>query len=413
MIKYLFIVCSVLIFVSVSHAGWFFQTSPVSSDLYSVNFNHGNDNIVWACGEDGVILYSSNGGVNWILQNSGTTNDLFAIVFMEISGGPVYACGENGIILRTSDNGFNWTIVPSPSGKTLRDISDFNFLTVGESGVILKSTNEGLNWFAVSSPTIKNLYAVSGTFGYYAVGEDGIILKGISQGMSWDISPSGVTNNLYGVPLFGSTNITVGQNGLILRSTNFGGSWYSQNSLTQKTIRSVEFSVNNTSRIYCVGDSGLILKTTNEGVDWGFQHSGTDKDLNSVFFYLNDNIGYAVGDNGTILKTTDGGGLITSAEAHPGLENIPSGYTLRQNYPNPFNPNTQIRYLLSENGLVRLKIYDVLGDEVAVLVNEKQNKGNYSYQLSTVNYQLSSGIYFYRLEVDGMLSEAKRMVLLK
>ncbi len=91
---------------------------------------------------------------------------------------------------------------------------------------------------------------------------------------------------------------------------------------------------------------------------------------------------------------------------------VPEGFRLEQNYPNPFNPSTIIRYSLIENGFVTLKVYDVLGNEVATLVNEKQNPGTYSYQLSTVNYQLSSGLYFYKLE-SGNFTETRSMVLIK
>ncbi len=90
----------------------------------------------------------------------------------------------------------------------------------------------------------------------------------------------------------------------------------------------------------------------------------------------------------------------------------PEKFSLSQNYPNPFNPSTVIRYSLIENGLVTLKVYDVLGNEIATLVNERQNPGNYSYQLSTVNYQLSSGIYFYKLTAGDFIS-VKKMTLLK
>ena len=91
---------------------------------------------------------------------------------------------------------------------------------------------------------------------------------------------------------------------------------------------------------------------------------------------------------------------------------IPEIFSLSQNYPNPFNPSTVIRYSVSENSFVSLKVYDVLGNEVAELINEKQNPGSYNYQFSTSNYQLSSGIYFYKLE-SGAFSETKRMILLK
>ncbi len=91
---------------------------------------------------------------------------------------------------------------------------------------------------------------------------------------------------------------------------------------------------------------------------------------------------------------------------------VPGNFSLSQNYPNPFNPTTVIRYSISENSFVSLKVYDVLGNEVAALVNEKQNPGSYNCQFSTVNYQLSSGMYFYKLTA-GEFSEVKKMTLLK
>ncbi|MCX6170983.1 MAG: S8 family serine peptidase [Ignavibacteriales bacterium] len=91
---------------------------------------------------------------------------------------------------------------------------------------------------------------------------------------------------------------------------------------------------------------------------------------------------------------------------------IPSQFNLSQNYPNPFNPSTIISYQLSTISHVQLKVYDVLGKEVAVLVNEVQQPGNYNSQFSIVNYQLSSGVYFYRLQTDNFTS-TKKMMLIK
>jgi hypothetical protein len=80
---------------------------------------------------------------------------------------------------------------------------------------------------------------------------------------------------------------------------------------------------------------------------------------------------------------------------------IPQENTLIQNYPNPFNPTTNIRFKIADFGLVTLKVYDVLGREVAVLVNEMKQPGTYHYTLSTINNTLSSGIYFARLIVHS------------
>lgn len=91
---------------------------------------------------------------------------------------------------------------------------------------------------------------------------------------------------------------------------------------------------------------------------------------------------------------------------------VVSDFKLYQNYPNPFNPVTNIRFDIQKQGLVTLKVYDVLGKEVATLVNESLIPGTYNYQLSTDNYQLMSGVYFYKLETNGFY-ETKRLVLLK
>ena len=87
-------------------------------------------------------------------------------------------------------------------------------------------------------------------------------------------------------------------------------------------------------------------------------------------------------------------------------------YELLQNYPNPFNPTTNLEFGILELGFVSLKIYNSLGLEVATIVNETLTPGTYNYQFSTVNYQLASGVYFYRLEA-GSFVETKRMLLLK
>jgi len=93
-------------------------------------------------------------------------------------------------------------------------------------------------------------------------------------------------------------------------------------------------------------------------------------------------------------------------------QEIPSGFNLDQNFPNPFNPKTIINYELrvSSDELVSLKVFDVLGNEVAELVNEKQNVGSYSVEFDGGN--LSSGIYFYTLQA-GDFSQTKKMTLIK
>ena len=89
---------------------------------------------------------------------------------------------------------------------------------------------------------------------------------------------------------------------------------------------------------------------------------------------------------------------------------VPTEYALSQNYPNPFNPSTKINFAIPTTGLVTMKIYDVLGKEVATLVNETKVAGTYSVNFDGTN--LSSGVYFYRVEANDFVA-VKRMMLIK
>jgi hypothetical protein len=89
---------------------------------------------------------------------------------------------------------------------------------------------------------------------------------------------------------------------------------------------------------------------------------------------------------------------------------MPKKFTLLQNYPNPFNPTTTIAYTISQQSHVLLTIYDLLGREAAVLVNERKEAGRYSMQWDAS--AVPSGIYFYRLEA-GAFSTAKKLIVLK
>ena len=96
---------------------------------------------------------------------------------------------------------------------------------------------------------------------------------------------------------------------------------------------------------------------------------------------------------------------------------IPEKFELSQNYPNPFNPSTKIKYSIPsvtlsivEGSLVTLKVYDVLGNEVATLVNEEKPSGNYEISWSAANQP--SGVYFYRLKA-GSFNQVKKMILLR
>ncbi|MGE5497310.1 MAG: T9SS type A sorting domain-containing protein, partial [Syntrophothermus sp.] len=92
-------------------------------------------------------------------------------------------------------------------------------------------------------------------------------------------------------------------------------------------------------------------------------------------------------------------------------KDVPEEFSLKQNFPNPFNPVIQINYSIARAGNVKLSIFDMLGKETAVLVNAEKAAGNYSVRFNASEYNLSSGIYFYRLEADGFCMSRKLLYM--
>ncbi|MBN1302098.1 MAG: T9SS type A sorting domain-containing protein, partial [Melioribacteraceae bacterium] len=100
--------------------------------------------------------------------------------------------------------------------------------------------------------------------------------------------------------------------------------------------------------------------------------------------------------------------LVTDVELVDDI--IPNDYTLEQNYPNPFNPSTTIRYQLPSNSVVKISVYNMLGELVRTMVNEYQSAGRYEVTFNASN--LASGIYFYNIQAGDFVN-TKKMLLLK
>ncbi|MEO8399256.1 MAG: T9SS type A sorting domain-containing protein [Ignavibacteriaceae bacterium] len=117
-----------------------------------------------------------------------------------------------------------------------------------------------------------------------------------------------------------------------------------------------------------------------------------------------------LGNDGTIDDTLSLENQVTGIDDDQGSLLNPNSYNLAQNYSNPFNPTTSIRYSIPQRSGVTIKVYDILGNEVATLVNEEKDRGVYTAIFNATG--LSSGIYFYRLQSANFV-QTKKMLILK
>ena len=146
--------------------------------------------------------------------------------------------------------------------------------------------------------------------------------------------------------------------------------------------------------------------------NWGTPLNGGSNDnedvggLNNTLIWDTRTAEAVVKDTFGIVHTT----VVTQTDKTD--NSIPTAFKLEQNYPNPFNPETVINYQLAASSYATLKVFDVLGNEVATLVNEEQPAGSYQVEFSSKNRELSSGIYFYKIRA-GDFVQTKKMILLR
>jgi hypothetical protein len=186
-----------------------------------------------------------------------------------------------------------------------------------------------------------------------------------------------------------------------LKTTNAGLTW----NYTELSFFGLSFNID--FRTYNEGWSASgykFLLTTNRGETWS-EFKTPDSVVVYDLQFADVRTGYAVGENGAILK------YISPPDT---TVVIPDQFFLYQNYPNPFNSKTVIGYQLSVSGNISLIVYDVLGNEVAVLVNEFKRSGEYAVEFAPESgiKHPASGIYFYQLRA-GEFIDTKKMVYLK
>jgi len=429
------------------------------SDPKFNDFNFVNSNICYSVGYVGRIARTSNGGNNWIRQDTRITDEtLWDISFSDNNTG--FITGEYGTLLKTVNGGTNWILTDFNVDLSAIGKADSQIWYIASFGKILKTTNTGLTWdtLYVELPSITRLDFINANTGF-GVCKYGTFFKTTNGGQSWIIDNTHWSFQSWSLDFIDENTGFAGGN-ITRKTTNGGTNWeainfgqYYYSSDIQFVNHNTGFIATNPSLVESSNSStGTILKTTNGGLNWqpkqigggsvldinfvnerigfaliGYQLNGGDiykttdggenwvrsiasnNDYLTTICFPDSLTGYIVGFSGIIMKTTNGG--ISPVGIEPVSIEIPNSFSLLQNYPNPFNPVTHLEFGISKLGFVSLKVYDMLGKEVRTLVNENKFVGRYVVEFDGSN--LSSGIYFYRLNFDETKFETKKMLLLK
>lgn len=378
------------------------------------------NNTIWIGGSEGLIMKSIDYGDSWELM-APISEQGNLINFVDENLG--WAIGDSSI-WRTTNAGGNWELQYNNPGWCLYDSyfdeSGFGII-VGERGLILKTTNSGNSWIDKSVDIRYFIYSISfidNNIGWAAgldsyQGRTGFLSRTTDAGESWSYQYFTGIMPYFGSVYFINQDIgwAVGGNVMapysgILKTTDGGLTWDIKIFENHLLFHDVFFIDENNG--WVCGDGGVIYNTTNGGDDWILQSDSTIYRGLGKIKMINNDIGFAAGMYGTILKTTNGG--MTHIEDEEISLRIGNNFLLKQNYPNPFNSTTNISYSILDRSNVSLKVYNLLGEEVAALAQGEKESGSYEINFDSAN--LTSGVYFYQLKAGNYI-QTKKMILLK
>lgn len=398
----------VLVTASVSVAQWIscLNTMP-NSGISSLAYDGTN---LYA-GRVGRIHVSANLGLTWTERDIGANANVFKIV---ASGGKILAGTYGAGILVSTNSGATWTksngAIPTPVWiRTLTVVGTRVFAAAtdlqGQGMGLYVTTDNGSSWTSVTSgiqstAKIFSLYS-SGT-DVFAGGANGYVYYSSNSGADWTWLGTIPSNqSIDGFAACGSCVFAAASSAGVFCSTDKGVTWNPVNTgLTNWNF----FGFLACGMNLFVGTNTGTFLSTNNGTSWSTANTGFTDKSSGPFVTTATHI-FSGSETGVWKRP-----LSDFAPATGILNEVPYEFKLEQNYPNPFNPSTAIGFQLSAVSSAKLTVYDVLGREVATLVNEILNPGNYTVRLDGAG--LPSGVYSYQLKA-GTFTQTRRMILSK
>lgn len=363
------------------------------------------DSVLYVGTYGGKVLSSSNYGNTWKDVTSGINcNSVYEIIE---AGDYIFVC-TNTKLYRSNKNNINWVVVSSNLYNSVFNCIDFdgNAIYCGTKyDGVWKSSNFGQTWENLGLLG-ENILSIIKYDKYLFVGSaSNHIYYSINEGLYWENM-----HNFEG----DVSRMTIFNNHLI------AGTYY-ESSLSYCSIDN--FNIWSTRYIQDV----LSLISFNDFILIGTRYSGISisRDYGSNLAQINDGFDsftsicsmgyddqyfYAGALNGLYRQKLNPDFYFTDIDDNIITNTTPTEYKLNQNYPNPFNPSTTISFSIPKTEFVTLKIYDSVGKEITTLVNENLPAGTYNKQFNATN--LSSGVYFYRLQA-GSYYQTNKMILVK
>jgi photosystem II stability/assembly factor-like uncharacterized protein len=361
------------------------------------------------------VLVSSDKGICWIQPDTGWA-PLSGNGFFRDSLGNIFVAAPGGFF-KSTDHGVSWFGygIGSATGYFITESRLHTLLGAGwyysvpdliSYAVIYRSVDGGTTWSVslvdAGSDPIRFLAEVGNTLfaGYFRSTDDGL---------TWQKEPSGTSFYVTALVQNRLGDYLVGVVDSIYESTDAGITWSPMVSFGANVNAMAEDS---TGVIY-VGTNGRgVFVSTDDGVSWQETSIGLEDSVVLSLAYSTDHYVWCGTATHGVFRTTEPVTRVLS-EYRCG----PVRFNLEQNYPNPFNPVTSIEYAvggIGGQGLgasnVRLVVYDLIGREVAVLVNERKAPGRYEVKFDASG--LASGVYFYTLQA-GDFVQSKKLVLLR